>query len=136
MFKERLIKLRKENKLSQYELANKLGFTRGQISNYELGSREPDLKTLHKIADFFQVTLDYLTGRVDNLTSAETDLRKAINEVSGLSNQNNRNLAMEEIIEVLKVKELTLNGKPIPEDKKVLIIAQLEATLDVLRKQE
>ncbi|WP_229735888.1 helix-turn-helix domain-containing protein [Kroppenstedtia guangzhouensis] len=36
------------------------------ISKYETGNREPDIDTLQKIADFFGVTLDYLTGRNDD----------------------------------------------------------------------
>lgn len=31
--------------------------------NYELGQREPDIKTLNKLADYFYVTVDYLLGR-------------------------------------------------------------------------
>ncbi|KPC75514.1 helix-turn-helix domain-containing protein [Laceyella sacchari] len=62
MFNERLIALRKAKKLSQYELADQLNFTRGQIANYEQGKRKPDIDTLKKIATFFNVSLDYLTG--------------------------------------------------------------------------
>lgn len=62
MFNERLIALRKAKKLSQYELADQLNFTRGQIANYEQGKRKPDIDTLKKIANFFNVSLDYLTG--------------------------------------------------------------------------
>ncbi|GEL76566.1 helix-turn-helix domain-containing protein [Tenuibacillus multivorans] len=70
MFANMLIKLRKQKKLSQYQLAEKLGFSRGKISNYEQGQREPDFETLKVLADFFNVSTDYLlTGeeKVDNL---------------------------------------------------------------------
>lgn len=66
MFGERLALLRKEKKLSQYELADKLGFTRGQIANYEQGKRQPDFETLQKLADFFDTSIDYLLGRTDD----------------------------------------------------------------------
>src|SRR5690554_6693798 len=66
MFGERLARLRKEKKLSQYELADRLNFSRGQIANYEQGQRQPDYETLQKLADFFDVSLDYLLGRTDN----------------------------------------------------------------------
>jgi transcriptional regulator with XRE-family HTH domain len=52
--------------LSQYELAQALGFSRGQIANYEQGKREPDFATLITLANFFQVSLDYLLGRTEN----------------------------------------------------------------------
>lgn len=63
MFGERLAALRNEMRLSQYQLADKLEFSRGQIGNYEQGTREPDFATLIKIADFFEVSTDYLLGR-------------------------------------------------------------------------
>lgn len=63
MFGQRLAALRMEMGLSQYQLADKLEFSRGQIGNYEQGTREPDFATLIKIADFFQVSTDYLLGR-------------------------------------------------------------------------
>ena len=62
MFKKRLVKLRIDKGLSQYDLANALGLSRGQISNYELGTRHPDYETLAKIAAYFEVSTDYLLG--------------------------------------------------------------------------
>lgn len=72
MFNERIKKLRQEMKLSQYELAEKLGFSRGQLANYEQGKREPDYATLQKLADFFEVSADYLLGRTDKPRHEET----------------------------------------------------------------
>ncbi|WP_341320862.1 helix-turn-helix transcriptional regulator [Solibacillus sp. FSL H8-0523] len=62
MFSERLKNLRKAKKLSQYELADRLGFSRGKLANYEQGTREPDFATLEIIANFFDVSTDYLLG--------------------------------------------------------------------------
>lgn len=66
MFGQNLAKIRKSRKLSQYDLAEKMGFSRGQIANYEQGTRQPDFETLQKFADFFEVSTDYLLGRTDN----------------------------------------------------------------------
>lgn len=63
MFGQNLAKLRKERSLSQYKLAEFMNLSRGQIANYEQGSREPDFNTLEKFADFFDVSTDYLLGR-------------------------------------------------------------------------
>jgi transcriptional regulator with XRE-family HTH domain len=63
VFGKRLAELRAKMGISQYELAQRLHFSRGQIANYEQGTREPDFQTLVKIADFFDVSLDYLLGR-------------------------------------------------------------------------
>jgi transcriptional regulator with XRE-family HTH domain len=66
VFSKRLVELRKEKKMSQYEIADRLGFSRGQYANYEQGTREPDFSTLQKIADYFNVSTDYLLGRTDD----------------------------------------------------------------------
>lgn len=71
---ERLKELRKERGLYQKDIANYLGVDRTTYVKYETGASEPDTVTLSKLADFFNVSLDYLVGRDDveeiNLTSA------------------------------------------------------------------
>ena len=64
-FAERLKQLRTEIGLTQVELADRLGFSKGTIGNYEAGLRTARGDDLEKIADFFNVELDYLTGRAD-----------------------------------------------------------------------
>lgn len=66
MFSKRLTELRNQEKLTQKELAAKLNLGRGALSLYEIGQREPDLQTLSRMADFFQVSTDYLLGRTDH----------------------------------------------------------------------
>ncbi len=65
MLKDRLVSLRKEKGLSQYEVADRLGFSRGKLANYEQGTRQPDYDTLNKIAEFYGVSADYLLGRTE-----------------------------------------------------------------------
>jgi len=48
---------------SQEEVAKQIGISQRTYSHYENGKREPDHKTLITIADFFDVTIDYLLGR-------------------------------------------------------------------------
>ena len=62
----RLIALRKEHHLTQSDFANLLNVSQAAIGNWELGKREPDLETLSRIADYFQVSVDYLLGRSDD----------------------------------------------------------------------
>jgi SOS-response transcriptional repressor LexA/transcriptional regulator with XRE-family HTH domain len=57
-----LRELRKSNNETQPMLAKTLGVSRSTISMYESGQREPDLKTLHAIADHYNVDMNYLTG--------------------------------------------------------------------------
>lgn len=54
--------LRKERHLTQEELAKAIGVSRSTVGMYEQGKREPDFETEEKIADFFNVTLNYLRG--------------------------------------------------------------------------
>lgn len=62
-FGEFLAKLRKERGILQKELAAYLNLSIGAISNYERGVHTPDLKTLVKLADFYDVSTDYLLQR-------------------------------------------------------------------------
>ena len=58
-----IAKLRKEKEVGQKELAVLLNMSVATISNYERGVHSPDLSTICKLADYFQVTTDYLLGR-------------------------------------------------------------------------
>ena len=62
-FKDILREIRLERGISQVLLANKLGVSKGIISMWENGQREPTLSSIISIADFFGVTIDYLVGR-------------------------------------------------------------------------
>lgn len=67
-FAKRLNELRVSRDLSMIELANDLGTTRGTISNFENEQRKPSLDMVIKIAEYFQVSIDYLVGRTDDPT--------------------------------------------------------------------
>ncbi len=67
MFPERLRKLRKRDKLSQFKLGQIVGLKTSSISSYERGERNPETETLSKLADYFKVTTDYLLGRTNKL---------------------------------------------------------------------
>lgn len=67
IFSEKIRELRKEKGLTQKELALVLDISCSCYAGYEQGYREPDLKILEKIADFFQCSIDYLLGREDDL---------------------------------------------------------------------
>lgn len=59
----RIAELRKEKGLSQVALAKELGVDCSTIAKYETGDRLPDIVMLCKIADYFEVSTDYLLGR-------------------------------------------------------------------------
>lgn len=59
----RIKKIRKENNMSQENMAKELNLKRQTISSYERGVSTPDIYTLMKISDIFHISLDELTGR-------------------------------------------------------------------------
>ncbi len=62
---KRLRECRKERNLKQWQIAVYCDITEKAYQNYELMTREPKLEILVRIADFYEVSLDYLTGRTD-----------------------------------------------------------------------
>ena len=60
---KRLKELRKERQLTQQELGEIINCTHTAINYYENGKRQPDLETLCKLADYFNVSVDYLLGK-------------------------------------------------------------------------
>lgn len=62
----RLKELRKKKGISQLRLAIELNTTQNTISRYETGEREPGIDELIKIADYFNVSVDYLIGHTEN----------------------------------------------------------------------
>lgn len=63
---ERIKELRLSRNLSQKQLSEFVQLSERGIQNYELDAREPKLSALIALADFFDVSLDYLVGRSDN----------------------------------------------------------------------
>lgn len=65
-FHERLKQLRLERNIMQKDLAELLNVTTRAMRNYEQGLHEPCYDALIALADYFDVSLDYLVGRSDN----------------------------------------------------------------------
>ena len=62
-FHKKLKMLRKKQGLTQTELGEKVGVKQNTFTNWENGKREPSLEKLIVLADFFEVSLDWLVGR-------------------------------------------------------------------------
>jgi len=65
-FPKRLKKLRERQRRKQYVVSELCGLNRSTIRRYERGEMEPSAKALEAIADYFEVSVDYLLGRTDN----------------------------------------------------------------------
>ena len=62
-FRENLIRLRRQNGLTQEQLGEIAGVSRQTVSKWELGDTTPELEKLHLLCDHFQISMDELTGR-------------------------------------------------------------------------
>lgn len=69
-FEEKLVQLRKEHKLSQEQLAEKLGVSRQAVSRWESGETTPDMVNLLGLCNIFDVSADYLLR--DEKSEAQT----------------------------------------------------------------
>ncbi|MEG2396666.1 MAG: helix-turn-helix transcriptional regulator [Oscillospiraceae bacterium] len=61
----RLVELRKEKKMSQQQVANEINVSRSSYSQYELGTKQPNIQTLKLIAELHHCSIDYLVGRYE-----------------------------------------------------------------------
>lgn len=68
----RLRNLRESRNLSQQDLADRLKINRSTYARYELGQTQPDFSTLQSIADFYDVSIDYILGRTNVPSRSDT----------------------------------------------------------------
>ncbi len=78
MFAQRLKDLRKKNNMTQVQLAERLGVSKGTVAMWETGKRKPGFETLHDLCDIFDRRLDYILGHSNdetpfNLTDEDID---------------------------------------------------------------
>lgn len=81
MFQIRLKELREKAGYSQQGFADAFGTKQSIVGNWEAGAREPKFEVMQKLADFFDVSVDYLLGRNDTLKpSKETETKKEVSD--------------------------------------------------------
>ena len=80
MFAERLKTLRLQAKITQKEISNRLEISQPTYQRYEKSEREPNQEMVQKIANLFNVSIDYLFGNTDekNSKEVEDDLEKSL----------------------------------------------------------
>ncbi|MCL2086449.1 MAG: helix-turn-helix domain-containing protein [Oscillospiraceae bacterium] len=77
MIAERIRELREERKLSQTELAKKLGLTRGGVNSWESSTSLPSIRYLVELAKFFNCATDYMLGLSERTSIEITGLKKS-----------------------------------------------------------
>lgn len=81
----RLVRLRKESKRTQSQLATYLGVSKSAIHNYEHGYTPCPIDVLIKLANLYDVSIDYIVGRTD---TPNYQLEPLLNEINGLKSEN------------------------------------------------
>lgn len=71
MFADRLKELRKEKNMTQVQLAEALGVSKGTIAMWEIGKREPNFETLNRLSDIFDKRIDYILGYSNDASSPQ-----------------------------------------------------------------
>ena len=95
-----LYRLMYENKITQKQLAESIGASQSNVSDWLNGKTLPSAEKLVAIADFFNVTVDYLLGRSDSRTPAAETAQPLTDDVrGGLTNHLNQ-LTESELVEL------------------------------------
>ena len=126
MLNTRLKSLRESKQLTQQELADKLNLSRVRYNNYETGKRSPDYDTLQVIANFYDVSTDYLLGNTDNPNS----------EVA-LTDKDEKDIAktMQKLKEQLSNDQgLMFDGDVLDEETAKLLLAAIEQQERMIKK--
>lgn len=112
----RITELRESRKMTQEELAKKLNISRASLSHYEKNRREPDYETLQKIADYFQVSIDYMFGRTANSKEILDEQVRDFVDSLELSDSN-----------ILESFTLTIDGRELTDEEARRFIAFVRA---------
>lgn len=126
MLTKRLKSLRESKQLTQQELADKLNLSRVRYNNYETGKRSPDYDTLQVIANFYDVSIDYLLGNTDNPNSEIT-----------LTDKDEKDIAktMQKLKEQLSNDQgLMFDGDVLDEETAKLLLAAIEQQEKMIKK--
>ncbi|MCK9444998.1 MAG: helix-turn-helix domain-containing protein [Tissierellaceae bacterium] len=117
MFAQRLKELREEAGLTQDELAKKLNLTQSTIAYYENGKKMPTMENAKILAQIFNISLDYLFGKMDKTKTAHLEESKLSligerlsHDINNLSSESLKDL--EDYINLLKIRDMQKrNGK-------------------------
>ncbi|MCC0662526.1 helix-turn-helix domain-containing protein [Clostridioides sp. ZZV15-6383] len=126
MFGERLKELRLKKKLKQSELGKEIGISASTIGMYEQGRRFADQSTLIKLAQYFNVTTDYLLGFSETNYSVNAT-------IAGLSPiREDEIITNESINETIKSKQKDVLIKKLYSESQKLNNNELEAIINII----
>lgn len=123
----RLKNLRTEKKWLQKDVAEKIGVGRTTYAMYEQGKREPDNATLQKIAELFEVSVDYLLGR-----------KSTEKKYYQLNNTEKTDIALQadKLLEGIETGDsLNFYGEPATEEQKERIRVALRTAMEMNKEE-
>lgn len=125
LFKERFRQERISKGITQKSLSEILGVDRTSISKYENGKQLPEVPVLEKMANYFDVSTDYLLGKTDkrNIESKK--------EINGIEKENDID---KKIDEILQEEQIYLCGEPLSEEDRMLLEDSIRSTIELAKK--
>ena len=133
-FGKKLKQLRQGKKITQMDLAKILEVDNTTISKWESDIYEPEMTAIKKIADYFNVNIDYLLGRTDNPDphaydeeDAEVAFQKVIEAFK--KKPRSKEYTMEKVEEFMKIVLPDLAGKEISQEEYNILFAAIKATI-------
>jgi transcriptional regulator with XRE-family HTH domain len=106
---DRIANLRRNNGLSQIEFSKTLNISNTTLSQYESGKRIPSDNVKIQIADFFNVSLDYLFGRTNIIDTADKILSKASSPSQLNTTYQDSDIPPEAAEEMIKFKDYLIH---------------------------
>jgi len=106
-FGERIIRIRKQLKWSQTDLAKKIGTSAPIVGRYEREEIKPSIDVASKIADALGVTVDYLLGKSDNMILDKKNLQR-LEDIEQLPEEDKNHIfyAIDNLIKAAKLKNI------------------------------
>ena len=125
-FSERLKMLRNENGLSQSSLGKEIDTPRTTISSWEYDNRPPDLFTAIKLANFFKVSLDYISGLSDS-RNPEYSQKVTGNLLNAIDSDASLRESINKLLISTELKKLLMQVQDYPEEKirKIILVLKI-----------
>ncbi|HLT85902.1 MAG TPA: helix-turn-helix transcriptional regulator [Georgenia sp.] len=140
-FGKKLKQLRREKRITQMDLAKILEVDNTTISKWESDIYEPEMTAIKKIADYFNVSIDYLLGRTDDPnphTYDEKEAEKAFQKaIAAMKKEpHDKEYAMKKIREFMQIVVPELTGKKLTPGEYNIIMANIKAVIEAQEEQK
>lgn len=129
-FGDRLKELRKKSNLTQQELASKFYLNKSSISRYENGTQLPEHELLEKIADYFDVSIDYLLGRTNFIKPSELQTTISNKETEQGDKRNEAEMLAKKFLNMLIDAGKIKTKEDLTTDKALVILSEIFKELE------